>query len=220
MNKEKVIHKGKTRIWIGSILAALVAAVAVFAVMMQMERELLSQYERGEIFVASREIPEGMLITAENYWDYFAVMELDKKCIPGTALSAPEQVQEMVVVADIDKGALLTAGMFETINDITKEMQEPVIAGFRAEDLYQVVGGVLRRGDRIHIYQLTEEGTAVLNWENVFVQQVFDNGGVSIGGEDKETAALRINVYLEQADVEQFYTQLAMGTIRVVKVAE
>lgn len=220
MSKEKIIHKSKSKIWIGSIIAALVAAIAVFAVMMQMERNLLMQYEKGTILVAAKEIPEGQMITQENYENYLAQMELDRQCIPETALISVEEINDMVPVADIEKGVLLTGGMFEQLNEVTADMQTPVIAGFKAEDLYQVVGGVLRTGDRINIYQITEEGEAELHWQNVFVQQVFDSAGMSIAGDDKETAAQRINVYLEQANVEQFYSQLAAGTIRVVKVCD
>lgn len=220
MKKDNVIHKGKSRIWIGSIIAALVAAVAVFAVMMQMEKNLLTQYEKSNVLVAATGIPEGQLITPENCGTYFAEVELDKNCIPDTALTSVEQISDMVPVADIEEGVLLTSGMFEELNEITADMQAPVIAGFKAEDLYQVVGGVLRTGDRINIYGVTEEGEAILNWQDVFVQQVFDNAGACITNDDRETAAQRINVYLEQENVELFYSQLATGTLRVVKVCD
>ncbi len=220
MDKSRVIHKGQSKIQIGSIIAALVAAVAVYAVMMQMEKNMLAQYERGVILTAAKEIPKGQMITEENYVAYFKEMELDKNCIPATALISMEEINEMVPVADIEEGTLLTHGMFEKINDVLKEMKEPVIASFKAEDMYQVVGGVLRTGDRIHIYYVTEEGEAILRWKNVFVQQVFDNSGKSIASEDKQTVAQRINVYLEQEDVERFYSGLATNSLRVVKVCK
>lgn len=222
MSKKKMIHihRGKTGVWIGSMFAAFIAATAVFAVLMQMEKNMLSQYEKGRILTAAEEIPEGQLITQENAAVYFRETELDQSCIPETALCSMEQVRDMAPVAGIEKGVLLTEGMFETVNEITAGMQSPVIAGFKADDLYQVVGGVLRAGDRIHIYQVGEEGEACLNWRNVYVQQVFDNSGNHIGNEDSETAAQRINVYLEQDNVEQFYSQVAAGTLRVVKVCD
>lgn len=220
MQRKKVVHKGVSRIWIGSIIAALIAAIAIFVVMMQMEKNMLLKYEKGRIMVAAREIPKGQMITEENYEAYFAELELDKNCIPDTALVSAEQIRDMVAVAPIEKGVLLTGGMFEEVDQITGDMQVPVIAGLKAEDLYQVVGGVLRTGDRINIYRIGEEGEAHLNWQNIFVQQVFDNAGASISNDDTETAAQRINVYLEQANVEEFYSQLATGTIRVVKVCD
>lgn len=220
MRKETLIQKSKTRIWVGSIIAALIAAIAIFAVMMQMEKNLLMDYEKGNILIAAKEIPEGQLITLDNWETYFETMELDKNCIPETALSSAQQIEDMVAVADIERGVLLTGGMFEKLDEIKSGMRTPVIAGFKADDLYQVVGGVLRTGDRINIYHVSEEGEAGLKWQNVFVQQVFDNSGVSISNEDKQTAAQRINVYLEQANVEQFYSELATGTLRVVKVCD
>ena len=96
-------------------------------------------------------------------------------------------------------------------------------AGFRAEDLYQVVGGVLRAGDRIHIYcveQEEEEQNGKLLWENVFVQQVFDRNGAAIGGDDGTTPAQRVNIYMEKERVADFYAALAQGSLRVVKAED
>ena len=202
----------------GSMIAALVAAVAVFMVMLQMEKNLLTQYERGMIYVASVEIPEGQLITEDNYMEYFEEMSLDKSCIPESALYDISQVQGLVAGQDIERGVLLTEGMFEQMNHVLEGMSEPVIAGLKAEDLYQVVGGILRSGDRIHIYSVEEDNTAKLVWENVFVENVFDQSGRSIANSDEETAVQRMNVYLDKGDVSRFYEELAAGSLRVVKV--
>jgi len=218
--KEKIEHKGKTRIWLGSILTAFIAAISVFVIMMRMEQNMLSQYEKGTILIAAQNIPKGQMISEENMELYFKEAEVDKQCISPTALRSKKQVVKMVPKEDIEKGVLLTNGMFETMDEVTIDMESPVIAGFKADDLYQVVGGVLRTGDRIHIYGVSELGEVRLNWENVFVQQVFDNGGNIIDNEDRKTAAQRINIYLEQGNVEKFYSELSAGTLRVVKVSD
>lgn len=206
--------------WAGGIAAALAAAVAVFAVMLQMEKNVLEQYEKGVIYAAAKEIPKGQMITGENGKIYLEPKELDINCIPDTALSSEEQITNLIAAGNIEKGVLLTMGMFCEQNDITGEMEEPVIAGFRAEDLYQVAGGVLRAGDCIHVYNVDEDGKASLKWSNIFIQQVFDPSGMAIGNEDSVTAAQRINIYLDKSDVEQFYTELNTGTLRVVKVCD
>lgn len=204
----------------GSMIAALIAAVSIFIIMLETEKNVLQQYEKGNILIAGREIPKGQIITTENAYLYFEALELDRNCIPQTAITAMEDVVEMVSATNIEQGVLLTRGMFETRDEITADMKTPVIAGFKAEDLYQVVGGVLRTGDRINIYRVGENGETKLIWKNVFVQQVFDNVGNPIGSEDGLTAAQRINIYMEQDNVEQFYTNLGTGTLRVVKVCE
>ena len=205
------------RLRTGGILAALVASVAVFTAMVQMEKNILTQYERGVIYTALKEIPEGQLITEENWEQYFQEKQLDKSCIPPTALSTPDQIVGLVAVFPIEQGALLTRGMFHRLDDILKQMESPVIAGFKAEDIFQVTGGVLRAGDRINIYAVREEGTSLV-WADVFIQRVFDASGNTISNTDNTTAALRVNVYLDQSEVEEFYSELANGSLRVVKL--
>lgn len=201
----------------GGILAALVASVAVFAAMVQMEKNILTQYEKGRIYTALIEIPEGQMITEENWGQYFQEKQLDKSCIPPTALSAPDQITGLVAVFPIEQGVLLTQGMFHRLDDILKQMEKPVVAGFKAEDISQVAGGVLRTGDRVNIYAVREEGTSLV-WADVFIQQAFDASGNAISNADSITAALRVNVYLDQSEVEEFYSELSNGSLRVVKL--
>lgn len=217
-NKEE-----KRQLWkklrTSGILAALVASVAVFTAMVQMEKSILTQYERGMIYTAIKEIPEGQLITEENWEQYFQEKQLDKSCIPPTALRTPDQIIGLVAVFPIEQGVLLTQGMFHRLDDILKQMESPVIAGFKAEDIFQVAGGVLRAGDRINIYAVREEGTSLV-WADVFIQRVFDASGNTISNTDNTTAALRVNVYLDQSEVEEFYSELANGSLRVVKLCD
>lgn len=203
----------------GGIIAALVAAVAVFVVMVQMEKRILTRYEKGTVFTAAVDIPQGQLITEGNYLQYFREQQLDKSCIPQTALCTPEQVIGLIAVYDIEQGVLLTDGMFRKLDLILAEMKTPVVAGFKADDIYQVAGGVLRSGDRVNIYAVRQNETCLV-WKNVFVQQVFDASGGAISNADAVTAAQRVNVYLNESDVEDFYSELAEGSLRVVKLLE
>lgn len=222
MKKEKKIRNGKISVkqWkTGGIIAALVASAAVFAVMVQMEKNILIKYEKGTVYTASVKIPQGQLITENNYRQYFTEQQLDKSMIPQTALCAPEQMVGLVAALDIDQGVVLTEGMFQRLEHILAELEMPVVAGFKADDIYQVAGGVLRAGDRVNIYAV-REGETCLVWRNVFVQQVFDAAGSAISNGDTVTAAQRVNVYLDETDVENFYTELAGGSLRVVKLLE
>lgn len=213
------VQNRKRAFWTGSIAAAFVAAAAIFILMLQMEKKVLTNYEKGDIYVASRAIPKGTLLTEENISGYLELRELDVSCIPETALVDGSSHIGRIATFSIEKGVLLTEGMFEEVETVTKNMAEPVIVGFKAEDLYQVVGGVLRAGDFVHIYVVTEDGQARLVWQDVFVEQVFDSAGNAIADGDQTTSAQRINVYLDKADVEEFYTRLASGSLRVVKDA-
>lgn len=201
----------------GASLAALVAAVATFVILMQVEKSVLTQYEKGIVYTASKAIAKGQMITEENYMQYMTQREMDKNMIPDTALTEPAQVRGMAAAYDVEEGVLLTGGMFEELDEILAGMEEPVIAGVKAEDIYQVAGGMLRAGDRIHIYTV-RDGKAVLAWDEVYVQQVFDASGKGISNTDSSTVAQRMNVYLDKRDIEAFYTELAGGSLRAVKV--
>ncbi len=204
----------------GAIVVGLIVSIIIYLVMINVEKNALADFEKGVIYVALMDIPKGTLVQEDNYSDYLERKELDKDVIPEKAISSPEQINDLIASNTIDKGTMVTLGMFESINDITKNMKNPVIAGCKADDLYQIVGGVLRAGDRVHIYSMDEEGMVMLEWSNVYVQQVFDNTGANIESENKEASAQRINVYLDKVDVEAFYTKLATGNLRVVKVCE
>ena len=206
--KRETVAGRAIKLWTGAIFAAFLAAAAVYAALLQAEKNVLSEYEKAQAWVAIKDIPAGELLTEANAKEYFAAVLADASLVPETALESREEAKGLVAVAKIEKGVLLTKGM-----------QEPVVAGFKAEDLSQVVGGVLRAGDRIHIYA-SEEETTNLIWENVYVQQVFDTSGRAIGNEDHETAAQRINVFLDKDEVEAFYSRLDQGSLKVVKIWE
>ena len=211
--------KSPSKTGLRSAVAALIASVAIFAAMLQTEKNILTRYEKESIYVAVKEIPKGQLISPENYQQYFQQRQLDKTCIPQTALRSPEQIAGLRAIYDIEPGVLLTSGMFQEQSEILTGMDRPVIAGFKADDICQVAGGVLRAGDRVNIYSVREEGT-VLVWADVYVQQVFDAAGAMIGNEDGVSSAQRINVYLDEAEVETFYSELARGSLQVVKLVD
>lgn len=223
MRKRKKIRIGNEeidpRLKTGWVVAAFLSAVAVFTAMIQMEKTVLTQYEKGLIYIAAADIPKGQVITESNYIEYFEERQLDKTCIPPSAVNSLEQIRNLVAKTDLEQGVLLTQGMFEPLDKVLEAMENPVIAGFEAEDLYQVASGILRSGDRVSIYSVKEEGVTLV-WQNVFVQQVFDASGTVIAGGDMSTAAQRINIYLEQEDVEKFYGEMATGSLRVVKNVE
>lgn len=220
MKKEQTVYESRGKIWTIAIIAALVASLAVFGAMMQMEHNMLADYEKVPVIVAGKKIPRGTVITAENRGDYFAEIEMDKKVVPANELISWEEAEGMVAEIEIAPGVLLADGMFETMEEITAEMTSPVIAGLRAEDLYQIVGGTLRTGDRINIYHITEEGEVSLDWKKLYVQEAFDNGGNSIPASDSHTPAQRLNVYLNEQDVEMFYSELEKGNLRIVKICD
>ena len=216
--RQQTPHAQAAKLWTGAIFAAFLAAAGVYVALLQAEKSMLSGHEQAEVYLAVKDIPAGQLVTGERLKDYVKLASVDAGLVPATALKNLEEGAGLVAVTTIEKGVPLTAGMFRSMDEITGNMKEPVVAGFRADDLSQVAGGVLRAGDHIHVYSSEEEAGTSLIWEDVYVQQVFDAKGTAIGNEDQTTAAQRINVFLDKEDVEEFYTRLDQGSLRVVKI--
>ena len=214
-------RKEKRSILPKAAAGALLAAVIVFCIMLNVEKNAMAAYEKGKILVACGDIAKGTVLTAENVDEYLEEKELDKSLIPQAAIVDAEQIYQQMTVQNLDKGTMITEAMLQDLDKMLQDMSEPVVAGFKAEDLYQVVSGTLRSGDRIHIYTVDlETRSTYLVWENIFIREVFDGSGVMIEAEDKVTAAQRINILMEKENVEQFYSELAAGSLRVVKVME
>ena len=202
-------------------LGALAAAVIVFCIMLNVEKNVLSDYEKGKVFVAAAEMEKGMVLTEENAGQYIEEKEMDKSLIPENAILQREEIYQLMAGQKLDRGVVLTRSMFTDPDQVMESMTEPVTAAFKAEDLYQVVSGILRSGDRIHIYAVDgETNSAYLIWDNIFVREVFDSNGTRIEASDSLSAAQRINILMEKENVEQFYSELSAGSLRVVKVIE
>lgn len=211
----------KRRILPGVIVAAFLAAMATFFIMLQVEKNMLSEYEKEPVWCSVQQLPEGLEITEQNWQQYFVQEELEKSKVPEKKVEDPQVLIGMRTGLEIARGMVLTDTMFVSDENYMAQMHSPVIAGCKAEDLFQFVSGVLRKGDLVHIYAVNEElGVTYLLWENVLVYQVFDTAGNLIAAEDVSTPAARMNLLLEKGDAELFYNELQNGSLRVVKVWE
>lgn len=203
----------------GAILAAFVAAIVTFVVLLNVEKNALSAYEKAECWVLAEGLEKGTEITPDNISLLFRRAQVDVQYIPQGALTSPETLVGSQAAITIPQGSIATDPMFTQSGIFRAALEKPIIAGCKAEDLYQLVSGTLRSGDRIHIYTVDEEsGNAYLIWDNVMVYQTFDTSGNMIAPQDTVSAAARINVLLEEGSAELFYSELYKGSLRVVKV--
>lgn len=218
MNKTEERKKG---FWPGVILVAFVAALVSFLIMLQVEKNALSAYEKVVVWCVQKELTKGTLITEQNWSEYFVQVEIDKNIAPEKMVTLPEEVWEKEAQIVVPKGAVISSTMFADMEQHVDKLQNPVVAGCKGEDLFQMVSGVLRKGDLVHIYTVDEEGQQTyLLWENVPVYQVFDAAGNVIASTDNTTPAARVNLLLEKGRTEQFYNELSNGSLRLVQVKE
>lgn len=212
---------GKKNVLPGAIAVAFIAAIIIYFIMISVEKNALSAYEKGEVLIAQTDILKGMTLTESNISQYIKRVQVDKNMIPQSAIIDMDQIISRMATIELSKGTILTTSMVEGAQEAVQKMKQPVIAGFKADDLYQVVSGTLRAGDIVHIYTVNTETEQVeLVWQNVLIQQVFDVAGTAIQNQDQSTSAQRINIFLEQEFVEPFYKEVSSGSLRVVKALD
>lgn len=205
----------------GIILVAFVAAVATFLIMLQVEKNALSAYEKELVWCTNTELAKGVEITQQSLSQLFVQVEMDKSKVPGKVITEPEKLVGKQTAILVPQGAVLCESMFSDEEKYITSLYSPIVAGCKADDLFQMVSGVLRKGDLVHIYTVNEElGETYLLWENILVYQVFDSAGNVISSEDMSTPAARMNLLLEKGYAEQFYNEIQNGSLRVVKVWE
>ena len=216
--KKKELHAGgKVKL----IAACLVMSAIVFFILISIEKNMMQAYEKISVVAVKQEIPERTLITEKNADVYLEIKEVEKAAAPDSSFQSVEELYGKRTAAALEKGVIPTPAMVEEHQKILEGMENPVIAGISADDIYQIVGGVLRAGDKIHIYSVDRESSETrLVWPDIMVVQAFDSSGTEIADSDTAGTAQRINIYVEKDQVEELYTALASGSLRIVKEAD
>ena len=216
MNKRE---KEKKNILPGVILVAFLASIATFFLLLNMEKNALEAYEKVMVWITKCELAKGLEINSNSIQECFEQVEIDKDRVPGKVIETPEILVGKRTEFIISQGTILTETMFSDEGNYREGMHNPIIAGCKGDDLFQLVSGVLRKGDLVNIYMVNEElGETYMLWENIMVYQSFDASGNVIPSEDTITPAARVNLLLEEGYTEQFYKELSTGSLRLVKV--
>lgn len=210
--------KGKrSAISAGLVITAFLAAAIVYALLLYSEKKAMATEVKLKVCVAKCEVPAGTDINDVTATQYFELRDIYVSAVPENALISVGGAAGKTATYSISKGTVVTDGMFRESDLGSKWMEEPVLLGFKVDDIYQVAGGILRSGDMVHIYIIDDEGEAVLRWENVCIEDSFDSAG-EILQQTQTGRATRFNIFFEKKDVEEFYTRLDSGAIRIVKL--
>ena len=221
MYKEKQRRREAGRILPGIIVIAFMAAVITFFLLLNAEKSILNDYEKAVVWVTATDLQKSLEIQEADLESLFVQEEVDKGQIPAMTVTDIQMVRGSRTVFMIPEGTILSTSMFTNEEEHIENMTQPVIAGCRAEDLYQAVSGILRKGDMVNLYTVNKElGETYLLWEDIRVYQTFDSAGNIIPPEDTVTPAARMNLLMEEGNAEQFYTEINNGSLCMVKLWE
>ena len=215
MRKDNSKKNEITKVKLGIFIAALITAAGVFAIMTYLQRQVLADFEKTEVYVAASDIPRGIVLGEDNAGVYLMIKSVDSGSVPNDATLCIDMINGLSPLYDIGKGTLLTDNMFASPDVVLSMMDHPILAGFRTDDLSKAVSGSLRAGDMIDIYSTDPEtGEGILLCGNVYVESGYDGAGNRVSD---DRPAVMFNIYLESADAAGFYEGLASGSLYVVK---
>lgn len=230
-------QKGKS-VLPGAILMALIVAVVLYFVMINVEKNVLANYEKGQVIITGTAVPQNTLITEENAGAYFKSAELDKNIIPDNAITDLAELYGKAPYFELAPKTALSSNMFKNIDEIAAGMKEPKLMAISTDGVTRIVNGIIRSGDMVDIYIVepstegeqsemgaeTESGTGTETepdegpaYAGVYVQEAFDGAGVSIPNEDKTSLCQNINVLFEASKIHEYYEKAENATVYVVK---
>lgn len=226
-------QKGKS-VLPGAILMALIVAVVLYFVMINVEKNVLANYEKGQVIITGTAVPQNTLITEENAGAYFKSAELDKNIIPDNAITNLAELYGKAPYFELAPKTALSSNMFKNIDEIVTGMKEPKLMAISTDGVTRIVNGIIRSGDMVDIYIVepsaegeqsetgaeTATGTGIEaepEYAGVYVQEAFDGAGVSIPNEDKTSLCQNINVLFEASKIQGYYEKAENATVYVVK---
>ena len=221
--QRKKTEKGKYKILISAILAC-----AVTVGLIKYQEQALSKYETvGVVCVkpSVKSLKEGTVINEETVKKYFSVEQRQKNTVSSNALMDMEKLIGKRTSIELYANDVITTAQFSDINEKLHEISDPVETSINANDLSQLVGGILREGDTIDISVIGDEGQLVYELRDVYVTKAFDSSGQIIDenlneagdGTTSNENAMIINVIIEKSDEALLDQQLSNGVVRIAK---
>lgn len=202
-----------------SIIVILIIAVAVFAVLLTIEKHEVEKYERISFLVAVNDVPAGTKLTDKNVREYFETRKCDVSLKNQYAVKNYEDLDGTYVKNTIYANTIIYEYQFSNADFTNENVTDRVKVSFTA-NLADALIGTLRMGDIVTLYVVnsqTAEIRELLNYP-VIIEEAFDTSGVLIKAGDETTLATNYTITIDKSDEAAFYEKLSTGNVKIVKV--
>ena len=217
-NKEKTASAGK----LGTakkLLGSFLVAIALFGVLVGVERNMLSDFDKETVILCKADIQKGTNITAENVGKYFYEYEVDVKLAGEGCVTDKDELVGTVT------GRTLSAHTIAQKSDFTKEAEiyagyrSPIEASVIADKPGDIVSGTIRRGDYVDIAVVNKDTLEYdVMLEHVYVLDAFTGNGERVSSDMEGTAATMLTIVEEKDHLAAFYSARELGSVIVTKL--
>ncbi len=202
---------------------SLIMTLVLYSAMIFVERRLLKTEEHVSVYVAKETVEKNTIVTMENIGELFSLEERRTDWLPDGSVSDAGQLLGMTVKYGYGRNEIVTIGGLSASDMRVEGIERPVEVSLDAGSLSQVVGGIIREGDRINIWSLSkrnENGGSIMEAEKIcdyaYVTRVFTAAGVQVGQAGQDSAAATVvNIVIPESKEEEFNIALERGTLRV-----
>lgn len=217
-NKEKPASAGKLST-AKKLLGSFLVAVALFGVLVGVERNLLSDFDKETVILCKADVQKGTNITAENVGKYFYEYEVDVKLAGEGCVTDKNELVGTVA------GRTLSAHTIAQKNDFTKESEiyagyrNPIEASVIADKPGDIVSGTIRRGDYVDIAVVNKDTLEYdVMLEHVYVLDAFTGNGERVSSDMEGTATTMLTIVEEKNHLAAFYSARELGSVIVTKL--
>ena len=227
-NQNEVPKEKKGPINIRVMIYCFVEALVRYALLIFIEKSIVNSDAKQEVYVAVMDVPDNLLITEENFAEYFRMEDRAVSTFPEGSISSPAEIIGGLTSQKILAKEICATAMFTREQSLIANIKDPVEVSLAASNLSQVVGGVIRTGDFINIWSVKnssinglDETVADIIFSGAYVTRAFTSTGVEVSRDDSEESATTIiNIIIPAAQEEEFNRAIADGTIRLGRILE
>ncbi len=203
----------------GKILLLLVSAIVIFIALLYVESSILHPNGTGTVLLVKESIGENTVITNENIDTYVKEKEnVDGELLLEEGISNKKDLVNKIANREIKKGEIISNDKFTNKDDILSTIENPIEISIKANDISQLVGGILREGDLVNVSVIdttTKENDSVLI--NAYVDKTFSTDGTIIKRGDS-TPAISMNLIIDSKYESKVNSALANGSVRISKI--
>lgn len=197
--------------------------LVLYSAMIFVERTILKSEDYVDVYIAKVMVERNTLVTTENINELFSLEERRSDWIPDGSVSDASQLLGKMVRHGYEKNEIVTISGLSASDLRTEGIESPVEVSLDAGSLSQVVGGIIREGDRINIWSVSkknENGGNIAEAEKIcdyaYVTRVFTSSGVQVKQAVQDgAAAMVVNIVIPESKEEEFNIALERGTLRV-----
>lgn len=217
-NTDASVSGGKKGL-VMKLVGSLFVAAALFGVLVGVEKNLLSSYEKEAVVLCKADIPKGTKITEENADQYFYMYEVDAAIVDSNCVKNKKDLFDTVAVKKLSAHEIVRMSDCTKEASIYNQFAEPVEASITASEPGDIVSGTIRRGDRVDIAVVNKDTLAYeLMMKNVYVIDAFTSTGEKLTDDVEGTAATMLTIVEEKENLAKFYSARETGNVIVTKL--